>query len=53
MKATDLLKKDHAEVKKLFAEFDRTGERALTHFRHFGLGAPDVIAAPSRSCAAR
>lgn len=29
MKATDLLKKDHAEVKKLFAEFDKTGERAL------------------------
>jgi iron-sulfur cluster repair protein YtfE (RIC family) len=28
MKATDLLKKDHAEVKKLFAQFGRTTARA-------------------------
>jgi len=28
MKATDLLKKDHAEVKKLFTEFNRAGQRA-------------------------
>ncbi|HXG04007.1 MAG TPA: hemerythrin domain-containing protein [Candidatus Binatia bacterium] len=29
MKATDLLKKDHAAVKKLFADFDKTGQRAV------------------------
>ena len=37
MKATDLLKKDHAAVKKLFADFDKTGERALTDFRQLRL----------------
>jgi iron-sulfur cluster repair protein YtfE (RIC family) len=29
MKATDLLKKDHAAVKKLFADFDKTSQRAV------------------------
>ena len=28
MKATELLKKDHAAVKKLFADFSRTTARA-------------------------
>jgi iron-sulfur cluster repair protein YtfE (RIC family) len=41
MKATDLLKKDHAEVKKLFDEFDRTGPRAVKKRRQLA----DKIAA--------
>lgn len=48
MKATDLLKKDHAEVKKLFTQFDETGPRAVKKRRQLAekiAGELDVHAA--------